>query len=81
MGLEFAEISRLAGDHLDGLALELFLAFLEEIVLEAGVWASISAAAMAAAHAEITISLADEADAGLIVEAGAAAGLGAGRWL
>ena len=47
-------------------------------MLEAGVWARISAAAMAAAHAEITISLADEADAGLIVEAGAAAGLGAG---
>ena len=78
VGLDFAEISRFAEDHLDGLALQLFLAFLEEIVLEAGLWARIAAAAMVAAHADITVSLKDDADAGLLIEAGAAAGLAAG---
>jgi hypothetical protein len=54
-GLDFAEVSRFAEENLDGLALQLFLAFLEEIVLEAGAWARIAAASMAAAHADITV--------------------------
>ena len=60
-----------------GSALQLFLAFLEEMVLEAG-RARFAAAAMVAAHADITVSLKDDADAGLLIEAGAAAGLAAG---
>ena len=78
VGLDFAQIARWAEENLDGLALELFLAFLEEIVLEAGVWGRVGVAAMAQTHVDLTVSLANVDDAGIIAEAGAAAGLAAG---
>lgn len=74
---DISPIMRWASEHVEGLALELFVAFLEEASIEAGAWAQVSAAAMARAHAEVVFSL-REPDAGVVIEAGAAAGLGAG---
>jgi hypothetical protein len=78
VGLDFALLAKWGKDNLTGAVLEIFLAFLQELVVEAGVWGRASAAAMAQAHVDITLSLADDEHAGFIIEAGAAAGLGLG---
>ncbi|MCC6831983.1 MAG: hypothetical protein IT200_11610, partial [Thermoleophilia bacterium] len=75
---DVAPFARWGREHLDGVALTVFMAFLEEVAIEAGVWGRVSAAAMAQAHVDVTVSLRDGDTAGVIVEAGAAAGLGAG---
>jgi hypothetical protein len=74
---DVAPIARWAQDNLDGLALTLFLVFLEELSIEAGVWAQVAVAAMARAHAEVVFSLREQ-EAGVTIEAGAGAGLGGG---
>lgn len=78
VGLDFSLLARWGKDNLSGATLEIFLAFLQEIVVEAGVWGRASAAAMAQAHVDITLSLSDNENAGFIIEGGAAVGLGAG---
>jgi hypothetical protein len=77
VGLDFAALEQLGRQHLSGAALEIFLAFLREIVLEAGVWGRVGVAAMAQAHVDITLSL-SEPEPGFIIEAGAAVGAGGG---
>jgi hypothetical protein len=78
MGLDLSLIWRFAKDNLPGPAQEIFFAFLQEIVVEAGVWGRASAAVMAQAHVDITLSLGEDDDAGFTIEGGAAAGWGAG---
>jgi hypothetical protein len=78
IGLDFEDIARLAQQQLPGIAYDIFIAFLNELVIEAGVWAKASFAAMAKANLYIRGSLRDDDNAGFIVEMGAEAGWGAG---
>jgi hypothetical protein len=78
IGLDANEIAAAAGQLLTGPALEVFLALLRESRIEAGVWAKISASAMAKAKLNVRGSLADDDHAGFVVEMGAEAGLAAG---
>lgn len=78
VALDMGEIALLARESLTGPALEVFQALLRESRIEAGVWGKISFAAMAKARLNIRGSLADDRNAGFVVEMGAEAGLAAG---
>ncbi|MGH6938720.1 hypothetical protein [Hypericibacter sp.] len=78
IGLDFNLIEVMARGKLDGLPLELFLAFLKEVDIEAGIWARAAVAAMAEAYAEISGTLKSDDEAGFSIAAGAGAGLGVG---
>lgn len=78
IGLDWRDVARLARGQLPGVAYDIFIAFLNETVIEAGVWGKAAFAAMAQAHLNVRGSLRDDADAGFVVEMGADVGLGAG---
>lgn len=78
VGLDVSDIADAARQFLDGPLLEVFLALLRESRIEAGVWGKISASAAVKAKLNMRGSLADDDDAGFVVEANAEAGLGAG---
>ncbi len=78
VGLDVSDIAAAARLLLTGPALEVFLALLRESRISAGVWAKISAAAMVKARLTVGGSLADDANAGFVVEMGAESGLAAG---
>jgi hypothetical protein len=77
VGLDASDIALAARQVLHGPALEVFLALLRESRIEAGVWAKIAAAAMVKARLNLHGSLADDTNAGFVIEAGAEAGLAA----
>jgi hypothetical protein len=78
ISLDLQDVARLASARLDGPALEIFLSLLGEVKVGAGVWARIAAAAMAQGRVSLQLSLADDEDAGFLIEASLAAGMGAG---
>ncbi|MGJ7460028.1 lamin tail domain-containing protein [Halomonas sp. MA07-2] len=78
LGLDWRDIAAIARQQLPGLAYDLFIAFVNEVVLEAGVWGKASFSAQAQAHLYVRGTLRDDRDAGFTVEAGAAVGWGAG---
>ncbi len=78
VGLDVSDIALAARQLLTGPALEVFLALLRESRISAGVWAKISAAAMVKARLTVAGSLADDANAGFVVEMAAESGLAAG---
>ncbi|MFZ5816419.1 MAG: lamin tail domain-containing protein [Bacillota bacterium] len=78
VGLDLQEIAALARQQLPDLAYEILVAFLNEVVIEAGVWGKVSFAAMAKAHLNIRGSLKDDANAGFLVEMGTEVGWGGG---
>jgi hypothetical protein len=77
-GLDGNGIGVWARDNLSGAPLEIFFAFLRELIVGGGVWGRASAAAMAQAHADVSVSLAEGDKSGFVIEAGAALGWGAG---
>ena len=77
-GLDGNGIGVWARDNLSGAPLEIFFAFLRELIAGGGVWGRASVAAMAQAHADVSVSLAEGDESGLVIEAGAALGWGAG---
>jgi hypothetical protein len=78
VGLDASDIALAARQFLQGPPLEVFLALLRESRIGAGVWGKISASAMVKAKLNMRGSLADDDDAGFVVEMDAEAGLGAG---
>ena len=78
VGLDARDIALAAADLLSGPALDVFMALLREARIEAGVWGKLSFAAMGQARLNIRGSLADDNDAGFLLEMGAEAGLAAG---
>ncbi|WP_299689919.1 lamin tail domain-containing protein [uncultured Tateyamaria sp.] len=77
IGLDFTEIAQIAENALDDLSYKMFIAFLNEITLEAGVWGRVGFAAMAEAHLEVNGTVLGE-ESGFQISAGAGAGLGGG---
>ena len=78
VGLDASDIALAARQFLQGPALEVFLALLRESRVGAGVWGKVSASAMVKAKLNMRGSLADDDDAGFVIEMNAEAGLGAG---
>ncbi len=78
LGLDLQDIARLASEQISGLALQIFIAALNEVVIEAGVWGKASLAAMAKAHLNVRGSLRDDDRAGFVFEMGTEIGWGAG---
>lgn len=78
IGLDAEVLSQLGANYLDGLALELFFAFLREVTIEAGVWGKASYSAMARAHLELNGRILTDEDAGFTFQAGYAVGLEGG---
>lgn len=78
IGLDAEYLAQYGLQVLDGLAAELFLAFLREVTIEAGVWGKASYSAMARGHLEINGALFDDEDAGFTFAAGYAVGLKGG---
>lgn len=78
VGLDVRDVARLAAEVLSGAALEVFMALLREVRIEAGVWGKLSLSAAARVRMNLRGSLASDADAGFVLEHGAEAGMGAG---
>lgn len=78
IGLDFEDIARLAQQQLPGIAYDIFIAFLNEVVIEAGVWGKAGFAAKAKAHLNIRGNLRDDEDAGFLIEMGTELGWKAG---
>jgi Lamin Tail Domain len=76
--LSFQDAAAAARQLLPGLAYQLFVAFLNEVDVAAGAWGKASFAAMAKARLKIRGSLADDENAGFLIEAGAEAAWGGG---
>jgi hypothetical protein len=78
IGLDFQTIAQMARQQLSDLAYGIFIAFLNELVIEAGVWGKASFSANAGAHLEVNGTLSSDEDAGFKIEGGAEAGWGGG---
>ena len=70
--------ARQLGPLLNSAAYDIFIAFLNEVVVEAGVWGQASVSAYGEAFLNLKGSLSDDANSGFYVEAGAGAGYGGG---
>lgn len=78
IGLDWFTVAALARSQLPNLAYDIFIAFINEVVAEAGVWGKASFSAQASAYLDVKGTLADDGDAGFIIEAGASAAYGGG---
>jgi len=78
IALEFEYVAGLAAQQMDGLALELFLAFLRELRVGGGVFGKVAFSAMARGWAEVAGKLNDGDDAGFSIGGGYAVGLKGG---
>ena len=77
-GLTFEDVARAARPLLSNLAYDLLIYLLNEIDAVAGMWGKAAFAAMAKVRLDVKGSLADDRNAGFVIEAGAEAGLSAG---
>lgn len=77
VGLDFQHVATLAGEAMPDVAYQIFVAFLNELIVEAGVWGRASFSAMAEAHLEANGTLVGD-NAGFQIGAGAAVGWGGG---
>ncbi len=78
LGLDAEVLAELGLQVLDGLAAELFLVFLREVTIEAGVWGKAAYSAMARGYVEINGNLLNDEDAGFHLGGGYAVGLEGG---
>ncbi len=79
IGLDIGQILQLAESRLpNGLAIDLFRAFMDELNVRAGIWGRASFSAMARGHLEIYGSLKSDETSGFVFEAGGSVGLKGG---
>ena len=78
IGLDFHTVAMLARDQMSNLAYDIFIAFLNELIIEAGVWGKASFAAMAHAHLEVNGTLASDSESRFVITAGGDVGWGGG---
>lgn len=78
IALDFNTVAAVARNHLSGVGYEILIAFLNELIIEAGVWGKASFAAMANAHLQVNGTLASEGDSRFVITAGAGVGWGGG---
>lgn len=78
IALETEYIAELAAQELDGLAFDLFMAFLREARFGGGVYGKVAFSAMAKAWAEIAGTMSDDSAAGFTIGGGYAVGMEGG---
>jgi hypothetical protein len=78
LGLDWQDVANFARQNLSNLAYDIFIAFLNEVTAELGVWGKASFSAQATAHLDVKGSLKDDDEAGFVIEAGASAAWGGG---